>query len=167
MFLILLAQASKTTRRVLAQSERQANNFCVAVASSRTNASTFRCNRSDHLTDWGPDPHWVAVVELLLASSARSLVIGGGFPYFKVSLAHVALHWQCQRICLTTHNWWAPTGRCATLSRRSLLRWPMPRHRGCAGRSARICIVVDAVLCGYNALPAVSLPTGGHQHGAC
>jgi hypothetical protein len=101
-----LAQASAATRRTLEQSELQATDFCRAVSVSRTNY-TFRCNRSEHLTDWGPDPHWVAVVELLLASSARELVIGGGFPYFKVcntftqiaaALADTSPSWLCRAL---------------------------------------------------------------------
>ena len=45
---------------------------------------SFRCNRSAHLRDRGPDPHWAALVELLLASTATRSVLGVGFPYFKV-----------------------------------------------------------------------------------
>lgn len=54
------------------------------------------------MRDWGPEPHWVAVVELLLAASASVAVVGGGYPHFKVcntftqiaaALADASPHW--------------------------------------------------------------------------
>jgi len=126
-----LAQASAATRRTLEESELQASAFCRAVSVSHTNY-TFRCNRSDHLTDWGPDPHWVAVVELLLASSARELVVGGGFPYFKVcntftqiaaALADAAPAWLCRALGEELHRCRASPVRLQCASRRFSTDW--------------------------------------------
>jgi len=64
----------------LEESERAASSFCGTV----NTFETHRCNRSAHLRDWGPDPHWVAVVELLLVATVTGTVIGAGYPHFKV-----------------------------------------------------------------------------------
>ena len=75
-----LAQASPSAVRALSSSETAATAFCARVAASEAH----RCDRAAHLRDWGPEPHWVAAVELLLLASATDAVIGAGFPYFKV-----------------------------------------------------------------------------------
>ena len=68
-------------------------SFCKTVNASETH----RCNRSSHIRDWGPEPHWVAVVELLLVASVSKIVVGAGYPYFKVS--------ECRRMRLeVVHN---------------------------------------------------------------
>ena len=75
--------ATKAPRSVVAAlvaSENAAAAFCAGVNASES----FRCNRSAHLHDWGPEPHWVAVVELLLVASVSQVVVGAGYPYFKV-----------------------------------------------------------------------------------
>ena len=69
----------------------------------KMNASeAFRCDRSAHTRDWGP--HWVAVVELLLLAVVTDVVVGAGYPYFKVcntfaqigaALADAAPAWLC------------------------------------------------------------------------
>jgi|TARA_B110001469_G_C9371627_1_gene193622 hypothetical protein len=66
--------------RALQRSEDEAASFCSGI--NQTEA--HRCRRAAHLRDWGPDPHWVALVELLLASSASEAVVGAGYPFFKV-----------------------------------------------------------------------------------
>ena len=57
------------------------------------------------MRDWGPEPHWVAVVELLVVASVGRVVIGAGYPYFKVcntfcqigaALADAAPPWLCE-----------------------------------------------------------------------
>ena len=58
-----------------------AMSFCKTVNASEIH----RCDRSSHIRDWGPEPHWVAVVELLLVASVSKIVVGAGYPYFKVS----------------------------------------------------------------------------------
>ena len=74
--------------RALQRSEDEAASFCSGI--NQTEA--HRCRRAAHLRDWGPDPHWVALVELLLASSASEAVVGAGYPFFKVraTLAQLA-----------------------------------------------------------------------------
>jgi hypothetical protein len=84
--------------QALAASEEEAAAFCRTV----DQAQAFRCNRTAHMHDWGPEPHWVALVELLLTASARVAVVGAGYPFFKVcntftqiaaSLADAAPRW--------------------------------------------------------------------------
>ena len=75
-----LAAAPAAVAAPLRLSEEAADAFCGKVNVN----DSFRCNRSAHLRDWGPDPHWAALVELLLASTATRSVLGVGFPYFKV-----------------------------------------------------------------------------------
>ena len=84
----------------LAASESAAATFCAGVNQS----NSFRCNRTAHLRDWGPEPHWVAVVELLLVSTVSHVVVGAGYPYFKVcntfaqigaALADAQPDWLC------------------------------------------------------------------------
>jgi len=74
--------------RALQRSEDEAASFCSGI--NQTEA--HRCRRAAHLRDWGPDPHWVALVELLLASSASEAVVGAGYPFFKArtTLAQLA-----------------------------------------------------------------------------
>lgn len=75
-----LQEAPAGVARALRASEDEAAAFCRGVDQTQA----FRCNRTAHLRDWGPEPHWVALVELLLTASARVAVLGGGYPYFKV-----------------------------------------------------------------------------------
>ena len=95
-----LAQAARSTVASLSASESAAAAFCESVNASES----FRCNRSAHLRDWGPEPHWVAVVELLLVAATTHAVVGAGSPYFKVcntftqvgaALADAAPDWLC------------------------------------------------------------------------
>ncbi len=97
-----LRQAPQPIAAALGRSEAEATAFCAGVNASESH----RCNRSAHLRDWGPEPHWVAVVELLLVSSVTHTVVGAGFPYFKVcntfaqigaALADAAPEWLCAR----------------------------------------------------------------------
>ena len=85
----------------LSTSESAAAKFCAGVNATES----FRCNRSAHLRDWGPEPHWVAVVELLLVAAITHVVVGAGYPYFKVcntfaqigaALADAAPEWLCK-----------------------------------------------------------------------
>lgn len=64
-----LAQAPDELRLELAKSEDDAKEFCAAVAVN----GSHRCNRSAHLQDWGPEPHWVAVVRPGLSRTISSL----------------------------------------------------------------------------------------------
>ena len=75
-----MGEAPRDVVAALAASESAATAFCAAVNATES----FRCNRSAHLRDWGPEPHWVAVVELLLVAAATHVVVGAGSPYFKV-----------------------------------------------------------------------------------
>ena len=76
---LFLAEAPEHTVLALQRSEDEAASFCSGI--NQTEA--HRCRRAAHLRDWGPDPHWVALVELLLASSASEAVVGAGYPFFK------------------------------------------------------------------------------------
>lgn len=93
-----LRQAPLGVAKTLQASEEEAAAFCRTV----DQAQAFRCNRTAHIHDWGPEPHWVALVELLLTASARVAVVGAGYPFFKVcntftqiaaSLADAAPRW--------------------------------------------------------------------------
>ena len=75
-----MGEAPREVVDALAASESAAAAFCAGVNATES----FRCNRSAHLRDWGPEPHWVAVVELLLVAAATHVVVGAGSPYFKV-----------------------------------------------------------------------------------
>ena len=75
-----MGEAPREVVDALAASESAAAAFCAGVNATES----FRCNRSAHLRDWGPEPHWVAVVELLLVAAASHVVVGAGSPYFKV-----------------------------------------------------------------------------------
>lgn len=61
-----IAVAEPKVALALSSSEEAATNFCRTVNASEAH----RCSRAAHLRDWGPDPHWAALVELLLASTA-------------------------------------------------------------------------------------------------
>ena len=93
--------APRAVSGTLAASEGAADAFCSHVHKNER----FRCNRSAHMRDWGPEPHWVAVVELLVVASVGRVVIGAGYPYFKVcntfcqigaALADAAPPWLCE-----------------------------------------------------------------------
>lgn len=95
-----LQRAPKPIVQALSVSERAAATFCAGVNASES----FRCNRTAHLRDWGPEPHWVAVVELFLVAAVTEAVVGAGYPYFKVcntfaqigaALADAAPDWLC------------------------------------------------------------------------
>eukprot|EP00908_Phaeocystis_cordata_P003471 Transcript_13803.p1 GENE.Transcript_13803~~Transcript_13803.p1 ORF type:complete len:553 (+),score=177.09 Transcript_13803:62-1720(+) len=95
-----VAEAPERTVRALQRSEDEAASFCASI--NQTEA--HRCRRAAHLRDWGPDPHWVALVELLLAASASEVVVGAGYPFFKVcntftqlaaALADATPDWLC------------------------------------------------------------------------
>ena len=75
-----LGQAPPEVTELLQASEEEVSAFCRTVDQTQA----FRCNRTAHIRDWGPEPHWVALVELLRPASARVAVVGGGYPYFKV-----------------------------------------------------------------------------------
>jgi hypothetical protein len=95
-----IGRAPRAIADSLAASEAAAAAFCGKVNASEA----FRCNRSAHTRDWGPEPHWVAVVELLLLAVVTDVVVGAGYPYFKVcntfaqigaALADAAPEWLC------------------------------------------------------------------------
>ena len=95
-----VSRAPRAVVEQLAASERAAASFCGTVNAT----DAHHCNRSAHLRDWGPEPHWVAVVELLLLAAVTDVVVGAGFPYFKVcntfaqigaALADAAPEWLC------------------------------------------------------------------------
>ena len=96
-----LSQAPPGMAAALSTAEGAAAAFCAGVDAN----VTYRCNREAHLRDWGPEPHWVAVVELLLLASTTHIIIGAGSPYFKVcntftqigaALADAAPEWLCE-----------------------------------------------------------------------
>jgi len=74
------AHAPQRTIDALSTSELAAATFCSHVGRNES----FRCSRASHVRDWGPEPHWVAVVELLLLASTTRMIVGAGYPYFKV-----------------------------------------------------------------------------------
>ena len=74
------AHAPQHILDALSTSETAAATFCSHVSRN----DSFRCSRASHLRDWGPEPHWVAVVELLLLATTTRVIVGAGYPYFKV-----------------------------------------------------------------------------------
>ncbi|KAL3933788.1 MAG: hypothetical protein SGPRY_000130 [Prymnesium sp.] len=113
-----MRQAPPAFAAQLAASQEAAHSFC---ANSKP-SEHHRCNSSAHLQDWGPAPHWVAVVELLLVASVSGSVIGGGFPYFKVcntfvqigaALAQASPWWLCARGHTAAENSMSSDRRCS------------------------------------------------------
>ena len=133
-----VSSAPRAIVAALASSEAAADAFCRGVNKS----DAFRCNRSAHLKDWGPEPHWVAVVELLLVASVSHVVVGAGSPYFKVcntftqvgaALADAAPDWLRNLPCTAAAAASAGAGAAAgaaTAAANRAIAWARAASRG-------------------------------------